>query len=46
MLYSIYADQKAKSRRPVAVVMDDYRLRWMERTLERENRMPDVNIAV
>ena len=44
--YSIYADQTAKSRRPVAVVMDDYRLRWMERMLERENRMPDVNIAV
>ena len=44
--YSIYADQTAKLRRPVAVVMDDYRLRWMERMLERENRMPDVNIAV
>ena len=44
--YSIYADQTAKSRRPVAVVMDDYRLRWMERMLERENRMPDVNITV
>ena len=44
--YSIYADQTAKSQRPVAVVMDDYRLRWMERMLERENRMPDVNIAV
>lgn len=44
--YSIYADEKAKSRRPVATLMDDYRLRWMERMLERENRMPDVNIAV
>ena len=44
--YSIYADQTAKSQRPVAVVIDDYRLRWMERMLERENRMPDVNIAV
>jgi len=44
--YSIYTDQMAKARRPVAVVMDDYRLRWMERMLERENRMPDVNIAV
>lgn len=44
--YSIYVDDKAKARRPVAVVMDDYRLRWMERMLERENRMPDVNIAV
>ena len=44
--YSIYADQTAKSQRPVAVVIDDYRLRWTERMLERENRMPDVNIAV
>lgn len=44
--YSIYADQTAKSQRPVAVVIDDYRLRWMERMLERENRIPDVNIAV
>lgn len=44
--YSIYTDRAAKSRRPVAMVMDDYRLRWMERMLERENRMPDVNIAV
>jgi len=44
--YSIYADQTAKSQRPVAVIIDDYRLRWMERMLERENRMPDVNIAV
>ena len=44
--YSIYADQTAKSRRPVAVVMDDYRLRRMERMHKRENRMPDVNIAV
>jgi uncharacterized membrane protein len=44
--YSIYADQTAKSQRPVAVVIDDYRLRWMERMLERKNRMPDVNIAV
>lgn len=44
--YSIYTDQMAKARRPVAVVMDDYRLRWMERMLERDNRMPDVNIAV
>lgn len=44
--YSLYADRLALSRRPVAVVMNDYRLRWMERMLERENRMPDVNITV
>lgn len=44
--YSTYADSMARDRRPVAVVMNDYRLRWMERMLERENRMPDVNIMV
>jgi uncharacterized membrane protein len=44
--YSLYADRLARNRRPVAVVMNDYRLRWMERLLERENRMPDVNITV
>jgi len=44
--YSMYADKLARERRPVAVVMNDYRLRWMERMLERENRMPDVNIMV
>ncbi len=44
--YSNYADDKGKSRRPVATLMEDYRLRWMERMLERENRMPDVNITV
>ncbi len=44
--YSAYADTVAQERRPIAVIMNDYRLRWMERMLERENRMPDVNIAV
>jgi uncharacterized membrane protein len=44
--YSLYADKMARERRPVAVVMNDYRLRWMERMLERDNRMPDVNITV
>ncbi|MDA8637581.1 DUF599 domain-containing protein [Rhodospirillales bacterium] len=44
--YSHYVDTRAVAKRPVAVVMNDYRLRWMERMLERENRMPDVNITV
>lgn len=44
--YSHYVDTRAIAKRPVAVVMNDYRLRWMERMLERENRMPDVNISV
>lgn len=43
--YSYYVDTRAIAKRPVAVVMNDYRLRWMERMLERENRMPDVNIT-
>ena len=34
--YSLYADRLALERRPVAVVMNDYRLRWMERMLERD----------
>lgn len=44
--YSVYTDRTAIGKRPIAVVMNDYRLRWMERMLERENRMPDVNITV
>lgn len=44
--YSHYVDTRAIAKRPVAVVMNDYRLRWMERMLERDNRMPDVNISV
>ena len=46
MGYAAYADIKAIGRRPITVVMNDYRLRWFERMLERENRMPDVNITV
>ena len=42
--YSHYVDTRAIAKRPVAVVLNDYRLRWMERMLERENRMPDINI--
>lgn len=44
--YASYADVKAIGHRPITVVMNDYRLRWFERMLERDNRMPDVNIAV
>lgn len=44
--YSLYADVRAITRRPITIVMNDYRLRWFERMLERDNRMPDVNIAV
>lgn len=42
--YTWIADSVAWGRRPMARVMDDYRLRWFERMLERDNRMADVNI--
>ncbi|MAF95333.1 MAG: hypothetical protein CMM60_06220 [Rhodospirillaceae bacterium] len=43
--YSFYADGGDESRRPVAQVMHEYRVRWMERMLERDNRMADINIV-
>lgn len=43
--YTTVADTIAWGKRPMAVVLDDYRLRWMERMLGRENRMPDVQIV-
>ncbi|HBC06202.1 MAG TPA: hypothetical protein DC046_01310, partial [Rhodospirillaceae bacterium] len=44
-LYTTLADQIAWGKRPMAVVLHDYRLRWMERMLERDNRMADVQIV-
>ncbi|MCF3629767.1 DUF599 domain-containing protein [Thalassospiraceae bacterium LMO-SO8] len=44
-LYTALADQIAWGKRPMAVVLHDYRLRWMERMLERDNRMADVQIV-
>ena len=44
--YGIYADRPSPGRRPATQVMHDYRVRWMERMLERDNRMADVNIVV
>ena len=43
--YSFYADGQGESRRPVARVMHQYRVRWMERMLQRDNRMADINIV-
>ena len=43
--YTMAADQIAWGKRPMAVVLNDYRLRWMERMLERDNRMADVQIV-
>lgn len=43
--YTALADQIAWGKRPMAVVLTDYRLRWMERMLERDNRVADVQIV-
>lgn len=43
--YSFYADGRGESRRPMARVMHQYRVRWMERMLQRDNRMADINIV-
>lgn len=43
--YAMIADKIAWGKRPMAKVMGDYRHRWMERILERDNRMPDVQIV-
>ena len=43
--YTMFADHSSPSRRPAIQVLNDYRVRWMERMLERDNRMADVNIV-
>lgn len=43
--YTLIADQFAWGTRPMTEVLEDYRLHWMERMLERENRMADVQIV-
>ncbi len=44
--YTLIADRNAIDKREMAKVMYHHRLTWMTRMLERENRMPDVNIVV
>lgn len=44
--YTLVADRLAWDRREMAKVMHAYRVRWMERMMERDNRMADVNIVV
>ena len=44
--YSLIADQFGRHRRELAQELDGYRQRWMERMLERDNRMTDVNIII
>jgi len=43
--YTLLADRNWGTRCPAAQVIHDYRVRWMERLLQRENRMADVNIV-
>jgi len=42
--YAFVTDRFALNKREVARVMYHHRVTWMEKMLERENRMPDVNI--
>ena len=42
--YTLYADHLKRDGRNLFTAMHDYRLRWMERMLEREIRIIDVNI--
>jgi len=43
--YTLFADRIWGTRRSAAQVIHDYRVRWMERLLQRENRMADVVIV-
>jgi hypothetical protein len=40
--YAWYADHRRWGTRELASVLHDYRLRWMRRVLERENRIADT----
>lgn len=44
--YTLFADRLGATRRPATQVMHEYRVRWMERMLDRDNRMADVQIVV
>ncbi len=43
--YALFADRKGTVSRPATLVMHDHRVRWMERMLDRDNRMADINIV-
>ncbi len=43
--YTYIADSPQANTRPVARVLHEYRLTWMRRMLDRENRMADVQIV-
>jgi uncharacterized membrane protein len=40
--YAYYADQRRWGTRELASVLHAYRLRWMTRVLERENRIAEL----
>ncbi len=44
--YTLVADKLRRRHRELAQVMDGYRHKWMERMLQRDNRMADVNIII
>ena len=43
--YTLIADRQGPGQRKAARVMHDFRVSWMQRMLERDNRMADVNIV-
>jgi len=43
--YTLYTDRIRGTQRPAAQVVHGYRVRWMTRLLQRENRMADINIV-
>ena len=43
--YTLIADRQGQGQRQAVQAMHDFRVRWMERMLERDNRMADVNIV-
>ncbi|MEK7820542.1 MAG: DUF599 domain-containing protein [Pseudomonadota bacterium] len=43
--YAYYADHSRWGTRELASILHDYRLRWMRRMLERDNRIADATIV-
>ena len=43
--YTLFTDKIHDTRRPAAQVVHEYRVRWMTRLLQRDNRMADINIV-
>lgn len=44
--YTLVTDKVGRHKRALAQVLDSVRQQWMQRMLERENRMADVNIII